>query len=195
MAAALTNNNIEPYLLLKYPKYTEVKETESKILSFTPLLQSNYGKEKDCTLCSITAYIYNKTKDISPLEIYSKVEKIATKYFYNGDIYGTIPFFNRKILSEALENQQKISQKYFKGIGFSFVNIQTLINNNKPVILSINNDGRGFYKNHTIIIIGYKIYRMNDKKDFYMLAVYDNWSTAVRYIDYRAISYISSITY
>ena len=195
MAAALTNNNIESYLLWKYPKYTEAKEIESKILSFTPLLQSNYGKEKDCTLCSITAYIYNETKDISPLEIYSKVEKIATKYFYNGDIYGTIPFFNGRILSEALENQQKIGQKYFKGIGFSFTNIQTLINNNKPVILSINSDGRDFYKNHTVTIIGYKIYRMDDKKDFYMLAVYDNWSKTVRYIDYRAMSYLSSITY
>lgn len=195
MATALTSTNIKSYLLGRYNQYTEVREVKTKMLSFIPLLQSDYGKEKDCTLCSITAYVYNKTKETSPLDIYTKVEKIATKYFYNGDKYGTIPFFNKKILSEALDKQQKVNEKYVKGLGFTFTDIQTLLDNNKPVILSINNDGRNYYKNHTVTVIGYRIYCMDNKKNLGMLAVYDNWTKAVRYIDYKAMSNISSITY
>ena len=56
------------------------------------------------------------------------------------------------------------------------------------------NDGRSFYKNHSIVVIGYNRYKI-DNREIRILAIYDNWAKEVRYIDYERLSMISSINY
>ena len=50
------------------------------------------------------------------------------------------------------------------------------------------NDGRKYYKNHTVTVIGYKKY-----KKAKILIVADNWHKEVCYIDYNKLSFISSL--
>ena len=49
-------------------------------------------------------------------------------------------------------------------------------------------DGLEYYKNHSVLIVGYL--QTVDKK---MLVIYDNWFKSVSYIDYDKLSVISSI--
>ena len=62
------------------------------------------------------------------------------------------------------------------------------------MILSINKDGRDYYNNHSITIIGYLIYQVDNAFEP-MLLVYDNWNTQACVVDYKALSMISSINY
>jgi hypothetical protein len=127
--------------------------------------------------------------------IYNVVEPIAKKYFYRGT-KGT-PFITiRKIFQEALQHYKLPNAyvKYAKDIGFKFKNIQAEINKGNPVILSMLDDGRDYYENHSITIIGYEVYRQGSNT-IPMLKIYDNWSTNYRYIDYNKLSPVSSIHY
>lgn len=84
--------------------------------------------------------------------------------------------------------------RYLKNIGFNFNTIKKQLDQGNPVIISMMNDGRNVYKNHSIVVIGYNVYKI-DNRDIRILAVYDNWSREVRYIDYERLSIISSINY
>lgn len=57
------------------------------------------------------------------------------------------------------------------------------------MLLNLWNDGRNYYKNHSVLIIGYKITENND----FILTIYDNWYKHNSYIDYNKLSIISSI--
>lgn len=174
----LTDSNIEV-------AYGSIDSREERcITNFTPLLQKDYGKDKDCTLTSITAILGG-----NPQETYDKVEKIALKYGYNGDTYGTIPIFTKSIIDKASGTKSK--QGYLKNIGYSWKKIQELINNNQSIILSLNKDGRDYYKNHSVVIVGWVI--LNNKTR--LLKIYDNWYLTPAYIDYDKLSLISSINY
>jgi len=56
------------------------------------------------------------------------------------------------------------------------------------MLLNMLNDGTGYYKGHTVLIIGY----LELKNDF-LLIVLDNWNKDISYIDYNKLSTISSI--
>ena len=70
----------------------------------------------------------------------------------------------------------------------------TIINVIKPLlitmVLSLWNDGRNYYKNHSVIIVGF-----NEFKTKKILTVYDNWHETLSYIDYDKLSIISCINY
>lgn len=157
-----------------------------RITGYTPLLQADYGKDYDCSLTCITAMLMNN----NPQETYNKVETVAKKYFYNGDRGGTIPFFIKNIIDKVGGVNSKSA--YGKGIGFTWDKIKTLIHQNKPIILSVACDGRNYYKNHSVTIVGYNQYLSGKVR---LLAVYDNWRKEIAYIDYNRLSVISSINY
>ena len=78
-----------------------------------------------------------------------------------------------------------------KGIGFNWDFIKgNLDYNDTPIILNLWKDGRNYYYNHTVLIIGYA--ESENKK---MLVVYDNWFKYICYIDYDKLSIICSIQY
>ena len=155
------------------------------------MLQKNFGGSYDCSLTSITALglfknNYNQNAD----DIYSKVEKIAKKYFYSAEKFGTIPIFIKNIINNAFNVNSK--SKYIKGVGFNWELIKKNIDNKNPMILSISNDGRNYYTNHSVTIVGYREYSPTNAK---ILVIYDNWSNVRSCIDYNKLSCISSINY
>jgi uridylate kinase len=70
--------------------------------------------------------------------------------------------------------------------------IKKCIDNNIPVVLSITNDGRGYYKNHSVTVVGYRIYKA-DNKEIKMLILYDNWAFSESLLDYNKLSVLSAI--
>ena len=54
----------------------------------------------------------------------------------------------------------------------------------RPVIMNI---ARGFYRDHTIVVAGYSIWKVGDKL-YPMLRVIDGWKSGIHYIDYEAFS-------
>lgn len=195
---SLNNANLKEYLKKKY-NAKEVTQTSSKILDIVPLLQNDYGEVNDCTLTSITTCVnyYRGAKD-NVKDIYNCVEKVAKKYFYKGNI-GTFPLFTQRIYDEVLKTfsckKKKTSQAYLKGIGFTFKTIKSLIDKGTPIILSVNNDGRNYYENHSITIIGYQTYKTDNKKNANLLVVFDNWTKVMCYVDYDVLPAIASINY
>ena len=157
--------------------------------TFKPLLQNDYGEEKDCSLTSITActaYLLNRT-DVD--HIYSATERIAHLWGYSGTKWGTWSSTIKPIWEAVLDQcnkPRKVAARYFKGLGYSLQTIQEQISKGSPVILSVNKISNTLYKNHTITIVGYE----GEK-----LFVYDNWSRILRQIYYRDISFNSSVNY
>lgn len=180
----LSNKNLKEYLGV--PKIIQPKI----INGITPLLQKNYGGDNDCSLTSITCVINWMTDNININDIYNLVEKNAKRCGYKPN-FGTFPTVIQKIYQNSL-NYYKIKQKtnsaYLKNIGFNFNTIKSSINQKKPIILNIWKDGRKYYENHTVLIIGYL--EINNK---HLLAVYDNWYSSISYVDFDKMSPISSI--
>ena len=184
--------NLAQYIKTLYGSQT-LKFVEGNRLSFQPFLQKDYGKLNDCTLTSIASVLHYYTHEEMDI-LYPIVEKVAEKHFYNGDKYGTIPFFISDIFSEAAGGR-KAKSKYLKSIGYNFNTIKNLINAGNPVILNISNDGVGKYRNHSVTIFGYVVYKIDNDKTIFTLLVYDNWTKEIRWVVYNKLSTISSITY
>ena len=194
--------NVEQYLVNKYMPGAEISTTEVYRLNMRALVQADYGKEQDCAITSITALIDYYTKHGHEVqEIYDTVEKIAKKYGYNGDTYGTPSLTIKKILDEAYDTYglaQNAKEKCFKNLGYTYGFIKSRLGMYMPMILSLWSDGRDFYKNHSVTVVGYRVFRLikNGKTmDCPTLMVYDNWVKATSYIDFTCLGIISSIIY
>ena len=168
------------------------KETQinSKLINgFKPILQDKYGGTNDCTICSITAIqSYRENYKRSFQLLYNLIEKTAKNYCYNSESFGTIPFTIKNIINKTFNVKSQV--RYLKGIGYNCNIIKNNIQNNIPMVLSLWNDGRNYYKNHSVIIVGF-----NEFKTKKILTVYDNWHETLSYIDYDKLSRISCINY
>lgn len=127
------------------------------------------------------------------------VREYAKDYFYT-DKLGTIPVFARTIFNKslkALDINYKVKSYYLKNIGFNLNTIKKSLNKNIPVVFSVTNDGRNYYKAHSITIVGYETFKLEKEgivpKEVTMLIVYDNWSKIYSYVDYDKVSILSSI--
>lgn len=121
--------------------------------------------------------------------IYEQVEKSGRKYFFNNK-NGTLPIFTSCIFNDASKKlgfSERISKKLFKNIGYNFNNLKAQINMQHPVLLDISQDGRVYYKDHAVTVIGYSII-----ENIPFLIVYDNWYTDYAYIDYNKLGKNSS---
>lgn len=196
----LTDANIFKYLKEEYNAQGIVSFEYEYIADFIPLAQKDYGDLYDCTLTSLTATIYYiLKKKVAVNVIYDVVEKIAKRHLYDGNKTGTYSIFIKKIFDKSLQQfvtTKKINSKqsYFKKVGYGYTNICKQIDNKNPVLLSLWNDGRNYYKNHTVTIIGYRNFKV-DGKQVRMLVIYDNWYKTRAYIDYEKLPAISSINY
>ena len=182
---------IYSYEIAKYMVETylekEIHLESSKLLNIKPFLQKNYGGEGDCTLTSILTVVKYYKPELDENEVYNYIETIAKKYLYRENL-GTLPIFNKEIVKNVFKYfniNKNVYSKYLKNIGFNMNTIITQLNNNIPVILSLTKDGRNFYENHTVTIIGYKIYKTSDGQKKVMFAIYDNWTQMVCYLDYQ----------
>ena len=192
--------NVEPYLKSIYGENIAVKKVSSfKLYDVKPLLQNDYGDDSDCSITSITTCILKYAPFLKDTDVYNIVAEYGkSKSFYNGKLYGTIAFSIKNIFDQSLKKLKinlKTKSAYIKGVGFNLNSIKTILNNQKPIILTMHNDGRDYYKMHSITIIGYDIYSLNNKKTIPFLLVYDNWTKTSNYIDYTRLSSLSCINY
>lgn len=185
-------NNVKSYLKQTYGCRTPILKQQQKLEDFPVLLQADYGEVNDCTLTSMTAIVYFLSqKKYSINDIYAQVEKIAKKYGYKGT-RGTPYVTIRKIFHEALK-KFKLPKAYVK-YKAKFKYIQQQIGRGNPLILSIQNDGRDYYINHSVTVVGYEIYECGDRQ-IPMILIQDNWYKSIGYIDFERISGISAIHY
>lgn len=197
----LGGHNIKNYLLEKFPGAKEVNSISKKVIEMDAFCQRDLGgtSDGDCTLTSLTTIIYYHCKQtIDHKAIYSVVRNWAEKHFFNGKS-GTFPLFIKRIFDKSLKtlNIKTLNTKaaMIKGIGFNLNTIKKAIDNKKPIAFSIFNDGRDYYSNHTITIVGYEVFKLDNNKKVTMLLVYDNWTTSLSYVDYDLVCTISSINY
>lgn len=177
---------------LNIKKYMEISGTPIKywIPGVPQLLQNDYGEECDCTLTSITAIIKMMRANYDTQEIYNWVEKIARAYGYKGN-RGTNYLVIRTVYKKSLQGfgiKNNPVSHYLKGFCYDYELIKHELDKNQPILLNLWKDGRDYYKNHTVLIIGY--YYTQDKR---MLVIQDNWYRDFSYIDYDLLSIISSI--
>ena len=189
MSLSLNENNIKSYLEVEY-QYTENNLIKRQIADIVPLLQNDYGGINDCALTSITTVMHHFMPSIRSEIIYYTVEEIAKKYFYSSE-KGTNPLLINMIFNKVLKKfgfDYQSKSRYLKNVGYNFKTIQQSINIQMPVLLNMTNDGRNYYKNHTVLVIGY----LTNGQDIKILIVLDNWSKEIKYIDYNKLSIISS---
>lgn len=171
------------WLEMEYPK--RGKQTFRKLIPLKGLLQKNYGKRLDCTLTSL-ACIFGE-------RYYGDIEKIAEKYGYNGDKWGTNPLAVKAIMREFMRRwgvPGKVKSAYGKGVGWTWHAVKDIVSRNIPIVLNLWKDGRGYYKDHSVTIIGAEEY---EKARF--LLVLDNWHETVSLVNYDKLCIISSINY
>ena len=194
-AKKLTATNIVDYIEKNYGS-PATKVSDKHLIRFVPLLQNDFGGDNDCALTSMTAIIHNLTGlKHQTSSIYSDVEKNARKYLFTNAFGLYAPAINsvlNKTLSKYCSKQSKTANK--KNVGYNFNTIVSQINKNNPMILNIVNDGRGFYKKHSVVVVGYAEYSAKGKKRQF-LKVYDNWSREIGYVDYAKLSSSSSLNY
>lgn len=191
MNVKLDKNNLDSYLKDTYGTKLFYQYGGKVLENVQPLKQDDYGDDNDCSLVSILTLIKSKHTDIDLSYFYDLIERAAKQFFYKGN-FGLLPCFIKPLMRRAFGEQAHV--RYGKGIGFNFFTIKKQLDYNNPVILSVVNDGRNIYKNHSIVVVGYTTYKIDDKM-VYILAVYDNWSKEIRYVDYNKLSIFSSINY
>ena len=173
------------YTTLQYEYPDRGKQLFRQLIPLHPLLQRNYGEEMGCTITSMACIFGEK--------YYGVIELIARSYGYDGDTRGTNPLTVRRIMAEFMDCSHMTGtarSAYGKGIGWRWDTVKRLIARQTPVILNLWNDGRGYYHDHTVTVIGVEEYR----KDMFLL-VLDNWNESVSLIDYKKLSIISSINW
>ena len=193
----IVNENFDDYILTNYKGKTYTI-SEKTLKNINPLLQNDFDGNNDCTLTSITTAVsYYRKNDTAIGYIYDNVKSIAKQYGYT-DRIGTFSITVKSIYEKVLRYfrcPRKTKWRVLK----PFANITTIIksiNGNQPVILNLLNDGRKYYHNHTVLVIGYKGIKVNNENELkYFLKIYDNWNKEVTYIDWQKLGYIFSINF
>ncbi len=147
-------------------------------------------RTRNCSVVAVTRIMdyYRKKYKIEgiPEDIkatYKVVEEIAESYGYTDKI-GTMPFFISGIAREAFE-KYGIKTKC-KGVYIWTFEKQVAkeIAEGRPVIMNI---ARGFYKDHTIVVTGYSVWKVGDRM-YPMLRVIDGWRSGYHFLDYEAFA-------
>lgn len=165
---------------------------ERIIPNILALRQDDYGTTNDCTLVSLTAIIKYKRLGQDIRKVYQTIVDIARKNLYTSG-YGTPNLTVKRIMQQAFAAYNipgTVHSCYLKNVGFNYSLIKKNIDAGRPMILNLLKDGRNYYYNHSVLIVGYY-----ETKTDQLLVVYDNWDNTKSYIDYSLLSTISSIFY
>ena len=193
----LDDRNIVSYIRDAY-NIENVSSSAARLISnFQPVVKKDSGLTSDCTLLSISAIIDYYTKYTkSSQDIYDIVESVAEDFFYNRCF--TIPDFIKIVIDRTLKEINIIGEShwyFYKKTDLMYNDIKTLIQKNKPIILSLVSDGREYYKDHSVIVIGYIEYNIGINKKVRLLKVYDNCYDSISYIDYEKMDKVCCINY
>jgi hypothetical protein len=184
-------SNVSKYLLEQYgQKGVMVKRGRNILMNQQSMEQISGRRTRNCSVVAVTRIMdYYRGKlgiEAIPEDIhvlYKKVEEIAEAYGYS-DKRGTMPFFISGITREAFK-QYGVKARCRGVYVWSFEkHVLKEITAGRPVIMNI---ARGFYKDHTIVVSGYSIWRVGEKT-YPMLRVIDGWKKGIHYIDYEAFA-------
>lgn len=146
---------------------------------------------KSCTLAALTRVLayYRDHGAAFPEDgaLYSAVREAAVKHGYTVR-RGTNPFRIAAVAREVLRHfgcPGKVKSRYL----WSFSTMRRAIGNGHPLLFNI---AFGYYRDHTVTVIGVREYRRAWKKRR-LIEVYDGWTKEKRYIDYDRIT-IGSLT-
>lgn len=162
------------------------------IESFT---QSELSEDaNNCTLASITRVMrYYHVKGYGGIpsdttEIYRKVREIGVAHGYDPNKAG---LFRSLFVYTPwdIDNMVRDAWKAFSYPGGTGTNIylhklRTIkddIDKAQPPLLNIVS---GYYRDHTVSVIGYRVFSRQGHKDKPFVQVYDGWSHKARYIDW-----------
>ncbi len=184
-------SNISKYLFDQYgQKGVLVRRGRAIVMNQQSMEEISGRRTRNCSVVAVTRILdfYRKQKHIPAIpedikEIYKVVEEIAESYGYT-DKFGTMPFFISGITKEAFA-QYGVKTKCRGVYIWTFEKqVAKEIDAGRPVIMNI---ARGFYKDHTIVVAGYSVWRVGNK--FYpMLKVIDGWTKGYHYLDYEAFA-------
>ncbi len=183
--------NIPKYMAEQYgQKAVLVKRGQILSMNHKSMEEISGRRTRNCSVVAVARVMdyYRKSKGLTAIpedisETYKVVEEIAESYGYS-DKFGTLPFFISGITKEAFA-KYGIKAKCRGVYIWTFdKHIVKEISLGRPVIMNI---ARGFYKDHTIVVAGYSVWRVGDKL-YPMLRVIDGWKRGVHYIDYEAFA-------
>ena len=183
--------NISKYLMEQYgEKGVLVKRGRSLFMNQMSMEEISGRRTRNCSVVAVTRVMdyYRQTLGLESIPsdihvLYSQVEDIAEAYGYS-DKRGTVPFFIAGITREAFK-EYGIKARCRGIYVWNFEkHVVKEISAGRPVIMNI---ARGFYKDHTVVVCGYSIWRVGDK--FYpMLRVIDGWKKGIHFIDYESFA-------
>lgn len=165
-----------------YPNLGGIKECRN--LGGKALIQADFDGKNDCTLTCLT-FLFG-------VKYHEDIVSVSKTLGYDGK-NGTNPLVIKTLMQRVmrLANVKGTAKSaYGKGIGYTWNTLKTLINGKHYVILNLLDDGRNYYHDHSVTVVGYAEYAKHK-----FLLVYDNWSSGVSYIDFAKLSFISSINF
>lgn len=175
--------DVTSYLVSKYA--TEIVSQQEKMLELMNFKINDLDKTKNiCSIVAITRilkYYHDQGYiliDKNVVDIYQKVKVRAERSGFK-EKRGTNPIKINNITKSVLLDYGYISKargKYF----WDFNTVKKEIDNDRPIIMNI---ARGYYKNHSITVNGYRVIKTKDKTHIF-IAIYDGWSNQQRYLDY-----------
>ncbi len=184
-------SNISQYLLEQYgQKGVLVKRGRPIVMNHQSMEIISGRRTRNCSVVAVTRILdyYRRVKHINEIpedirETYKVVEEIAESYGYT-DKFGTFPLFISGITKEAFK-KYGVKAKCKGVYVWSFEKqVMQEVAAGRPVIMNI---ARGFYKDHTIVVAGYSIWKVGDKL-YPMIRVIDGWKSGYHYIDYEAFA-------
>ena len=183
--------NVSKYLMEQYgQKGVLIKRGRSILMNQMSMEQISGRRTRNCSVVAVTRVVdyYRQHLKLPGIpedihELYKFVEEVAEAYGYT-DKRGTMPFFIAGITRETFK-EYGIKARCRGVYVWSFEkHVVREISAGRPVIMNI---ARGFYKDHTIVVAGYSIWKVGDKL-YPMLRVIDGWRSGIHYIDYEAFS-------
>lgn len=181
-------NSIEDSLEKKYN--TKPIFIRGKVLDLAKFTMAELDKnKKHCSLTAITRILlyYNSTgyKNIpdNKDDIYRVVRENGIKRLGYLPAIGTIPFRVSSILRGTLKRfnyKTKVRGNYI----WSFYDLVKEIDKNRPLVFNIL---RGYYRKHTVTLVGYKVYIVKGKVE-YILIINDGWNYDLRFINFNEFS-------
>lgn len=183
--------NVSKYLMEQYgQRGILVKRGRSILMNQMSMEQISGRVTRNCSVVAVTRVVdyYRQQLKLPGIpedihELYKFVEEVAEAYGYT-DKRGTMPFFIAAITRETFK-EYGVKARCRGVYVWSFEkHVVREISEGRPVIMNI---ARGFYKDHTIVVAGYSIWKVGDKL-YPMLRVIDGWKKGIHYIDYEAFS-------
>ena len=170
--------NLNTYIEDHYPG---ARFIESSDLELPDFLQREFNdSHNNCTIASLTRVINYYFRDKDKFKIYDEVFAIAKKNGYFKKI-GTLPVMISHIANIYFKKNKIDIRARGVYLGNFYSHVKDEIDNFRPLVMNL---GSGYYKNHSLVISGYSVYKFKGMKVKF-LHVYDGWNKTKSYIDYN----------